>query len=73
MIKVVRQKISTYQIKITYNLKQRYAICLKFRDKFLTSLTKLVLQAKASTSSTIKQNLFLFCRKFSVFIVVVKS
>ena len=41
-----------------YNVKHRYAIPLKFEDKFLTSLTKLVFEAKASMCSIIKQNLF---------------
>ena len=58
-------------IRIVYNVKYRYAIRLKFGDKFLTSLTNLVLQAKASICSTIKENLLLYCRKFSAFVVVV--
>ena len=41
-----------------YNIKHRYAIRIKFGDKFLSSLTKLVLEAKASNCSTIKENLF---------------
>ena len=58
-------------MKIIYNVKYRYAIRLKFGDKFLTSLTNLVLQAKASICSTIKENLLLYCRKFSAFVIVV--
>ena len=37
-------------MRIIYNAKHHYAICLKFGDKFLTSLTKLVAEAKASIS-----------------------
>ena len=43
------------QMKVIYNVKHRYAIRLKFRDKCLTFPTKLVLEGKASICSTIKQ------------------
>ena len=43
------------QMRIMYNVKHRYAIRLKFGDKFSTSLNKLVLQAKASIDSTAKK------------------
>ena len=56
---------------VTYNVKHRYAIRLEFGDKFLTFLTKLVLEGKASISSRIKENLILNCRNFSAFAVVV--
>ena len=46
-------------MRLMYNAKHCYAICLKFVDKFLPSLTKLVLEAKASMCSTIKENLLL--------------
>ena len=59
------------RMSIVYIVKHRSAIRLKFGDKFLTSLTKLVLQAKASICCTIKENLLLYCRKFSAFVVVV--
>ena len=59
------------RMRVIYNVKHHYAIRLKFGDKLLTSLTKLVLQAKARICSTIKENLFLYCRKFSAFVVVV--
>ena len=44
---------------------------LKFGDAFLTSLTKLVLEAKASICSTINENLLLYCPKFLAFVIVV--
>ena len=59
------------RIRVTYNLKHRYAIRFKFGGKFLTSLNKLVLEEKASIYSTIKENLLLYCRKFLTFVVVV--
>ena len=59
------------RIKIIYDVKHRYAIRLRFGNKFLTSLTNLVLEAKASICSTIKENLLLYCRKFSAFADVV--
>ena len=59
------------RMRVTYNVKHRYAIHLKFGGKFWTSLTKLVLEAKASICSTIKENLLLYCRRFSAFVVVV--
>ena len=54
-----------------YNIKHLYKICLKFGDKFLTSVTKSVLETKASTCSAIKENLLLYCHKFSEFVAVV--
>ena len=40
------------RMRIIYDVKHRHAIRLKFGDKFLTSLAKLVLQVKVSISST---------------------
>ena len=57
-------------MRVFYNVKHCYAIRLKFGDKFLTFLTKLVLEATASICSTIKENLLLYCRKFSAFAAV---
>ena len=59
------------RMRVMYNVKHRYVIHLKFGNKFLISLTKLVLEAKASIYSIIKENLLLYCRKFSAFVVVV--
>ena len=53
------------QMRITYNVKHQRGIPLKFVDTFLTSVTKLALEAKANISSTIKKIMFLYCRKFS--------
>ena len=56
-------------MRVIYNVKH-YVIRLKFGEKFVTSLTKLVLEAKASICSTIEKNLLLCCGKFSVFVIV---
>ena len=58
-------------MRVMYNVKDCYAIRLKFGDKLLTSLIKLLLEAKVTICSTIKENLLLYCRKFSAFVVVV--
>ena len=55
------------RMRIIYNLKHCYTIRLKFEDKFLPSVTKIVLEAKASISTTIKENILLYCHKFSTF------
>ena len=54
-------------MRVMYHVKHRYAIRFKLGDKFLTFLTYLVLEAKASICSTIKECLLLYCRKFSAF------
>ena len=48
-------------MRIIYNIKHRYALYLKIRDKILTSLIKLVCKAKASICYKIKENLTLDC------------
>ena len=45
------------RMRIIYNEK-RHAIRLKFGEKFLTYLTKLVLKVKASICSAIKEKIF---------------
>ena len=59
------------QMRIIYNLNNCYGIRLKFGGKYLISLTKLVLEAKASIYSIIKENLLLYYRKFLAFVVAV--
>ena len=59
------------QMRIIYNVKDRYAICLKFEGKYLTSLITLVFKAKASICSIIKENLLLHCRTFLSYVFVV--
>ena len=55
----------------TLNNAKHHTICLKFEDRIFTSLTTIELEAKASICSTIKENLILYCRKFSAFSVAV--
>ena len=57
------------QMITIYNVKHLYEICLRSEDKFLTSLTKLVLDANISICSPIKENLLFYYRKFSTFVV----
>ena len=61
----------TIQLRICNNVKYRLAAYLKFRDRFFISLTMSGLEAKISSCSTIKENLFLYCFKFSAFVVTV--
>ena len=58
-------------MRVICDIKHRYAIPLKFGDKFLTSITKLVLEATGSICFTTKENLLLYCCTFSFVVVVI--
>ena len=45
---------------VTYNVKHCYVFHLKFGDKFLTFLAKLVVKTKANICSTVKENLLFY-------------
>ena len=59
------------RMRIIYNLKKCYAIHFKFGEKVLRSLNKLVFVAKDSICSLFKENLLLYCSKFSAFVIAI--
>ena len=58
-------------MRILNKLKHLHVICLKYGDKFFTSLIMLVPEGNASISSTIKGNPISFSRKFPAFVATV--
>ena len=69
---MIYDKIDLFiRMRFFYNVKHLHEIRLKVGNTFLTSLNKLVVEAKASICSTMKENLVLRCRKFSAFAIVV--
>ena len=58
-------------MRIFTNVKHRQEIYLKLGDRSFTSLTMLGPEAKASICSAIKENLILYCPKFSAFVFAV--
>ena len=58
-------------MRMIYNVKHRQAIRLKFEVMFVTSLTKIVLEAETSICSRIKEIILLYCLKFLAFFIVV--
>ena len=57
--------------RIISNVKHRFAIRLKFGGKFLASLIKLVLEAKASVCSTTKKYYFYLVVSFRHFVIFI--
>ena len=71
----IRRKLRIWSQLLQKSLMENFIFCavirLKFEDTLLTSLTKLVLESKASICSKTKKDLRLYYRGFSVFIIVV--
>ena len=67
--KFYNKMVLPIQIRIIYKENYCYAILLKFGDKFLASLTKYVLETKASICFIIKENVLLYCGYLLAFAV----
>ena len=61
------------RMRIIYNVRHCHAIRLKFGNKFLTFVNKLVPEGKAYVYSIIKENQLSYCRKFSLLAVIVMT
>ena len=61
------------RIIINYNVTRRYTIRLKFAGKLLTSLTKLMPQARAKICCTIKRSVLLHCRNFKEIPLIIET
>ena len=70
-IATVQDRPLTIDMRMFINVKHRHAICLKFGDRIFTFPTMLGLESKGNICSAIKENLILYCRKFSEFVVAV--
>ena len=68
--KIVKMDLSIQMGIINY-VKHRHTICLKFGGRFFTSLSMLGLEEKARICSAIKENLSLYCSRFTAFGVAV--
>ena len=69
---MIHGKINLFiRMRVFYNVKHLHEIRLKIGKTFLASLNTLVVEAKASICSIMKENLVLRCRKFSAFAIVV--
>ena len=58
-------------MRMFINVEHLDVICLKLGDRLFTPLTIFGLELKDSGSSTVKENPFLYCRRFPAFFVVV--
>ena len=62
----------TIQTRMFNNVNHR-EVCLKLGYTCFTTLAMLELETKAIICSTIKENLILYCRTFSAFVVAVST